>query len=393
MYDMSLAYVIMADVLLKVGRKSTIFLFLVVIFATFILIKEDKHFRFQSTDVAELHVGKLMSQDCSQISARPRTKRLSCKFKFNCSPQLVRFTRDVLAVNLLLLCEDVLQNPGPVTVKCFKCSKTIRRNQGRATCVGCTQPYHLKCLGADFDYSAKCGFCSVAVMNATEEEDLTETTLDFVGDLSEATNQRGLKFLHQNIRSLRGKLAELNILVSQCPNLHIMAFTETWLNNNIADGEVSLLGYSIHRGDRADGPGGGIAVYVKDNLSVIRRSDLEIDFSGECMWLEILLPKAKGFLFGTFYLPRSQSDFLDSFQEVLDCASADNKEMLITGDFNFDLLDTSRPKSIRDLKGIFSSFNLAQLIDKATRITKDSATLLDLFATNFPRNITLAKVT
>ena len=65
-----------------------------------------------------------------------------------------------------------------------------------------------RCLGADFDYSAKCGFCSVAVMNATEEEDLTEATLDFVGDLSEATNQRGLKFLHQNIRSLRGKLAE-----------------------------------------------------------------------------------------------------------------------------------------------------------------------------------------
>ena len=48
----------------------------------------------------------------------------------------------------------------------FKCSKTIRRNQGRATCVGCTQPYHPICLGADFDYSDKCGFCSAAVMNA-----------------------------------------------------------------------------------------------------------------------------------------------------------------------------------------------------------------------------------
>ena len=64
-------------------------------------------------------------------------------------------------------------------------------------------------------------------MNATEEEDFTEATLYFVTNLSEATNQRGLKFLHQNIRSLRGKLAELNILISQCPNLHILAFTET----------------------------------------------------------------------------------------------------------------------------------------------------------------------
>ena len=134
-------------------------------------------------------------------------------------------------------------------------------------------------------------------MNATKEEDFIEATLNFVTNLSEATNQRGLKFLHQNIRS------ELIILISQCPNLHILAFTETWLNDSITDGEVSLPGYSIYRSDRDDGLGGGIAVYVKESLSVIRRSDLEKDFSGECLWLELLLPKAKGILFGTFYRP------------------------------------------------------------------------------------------
>jgi len=80
----------------------------------------------------------------------------------------------------------------------------------------------------DFDYSSKCGLCSITVMNATEEQNLTEAPLDFVGDLSEVTNQRGLKFLHQNLQSLRGKLAELNILVTECPNLHILAFTKTW---------------------------------------------------------------------------------------------------------------------------------------------------------------------
>ena len=36
--------------------------------------------------------------------------------------------------------------------------------------------------------------------------------------------------------------------------------------------------------------------------------------------------------------------------------------------------------------------NFKQLIDKATRITKESSTLLDLFATNSPKNVTLAKV-
>ena len=50
---------------------------------------------------------------------------------------------------------------------------------------------------------------------------------------------------------------ELNIFVSHCPNLHILAFTETWLDNSISDGEVSLPGYSIFRSDRTNGRGGG----------------------------------------------------------------------------------------------------------------------------------------
>ena len=134
----------------------------------------------------------------------------------------------------------MLKNPGPATVKSYKCSKTVR-NQGRATYVGCTQLYHLKCVGAGFDHSSKCSFCSITTTNATEGEHSTEATLNFVTDLSEATNQHGLKFLHQNTRSLRGKLAELYILVSQCPNLHILAFTETWLNSNIADVKYPFL--------------------------------------------------------------------------------------------------------------------------------------------------------
>lgn len=59
----------MADVFFKLGRKSTIYLFLLVIFATFTVIKDDKQFRFESTDVAELHVGKLVSARAARLSS------------------------------------------------------------------------------------------------------------------------------------------------------------------------------------------------------------------------------------------------------------------------------------------------------------------------------------
>ena len=99
-----------------------------------------------------------------------------------------------------------------------------------------------------------------------------------------------------------------------------------------------------------NGRGGGIAFYVKKTLSVIGRADLEKDFVGERMWLELLLPKAKGILFGTFFYRPTES----AFQEVLELANAENKETLITGDFNFDFLDASSCNSTKDMKRILS---------------------------------------
>ena len=150
--------------------------------------------------------------------------------------------------------------------------------------------------------------------------------------------------------------------------------------------------YKILRSDRTNGKGGGIAVFVKGSLSIIRRVDLEQQFPGECILLEILLPKAKGILFGTFYRPPSQTDFMNPFRDVLESASAENKELIVTGDFNCDFLVKSCSKETRELKEIFRNFGLTQLIDKATRTAKESSTLLDLFASNSPGNITFTNV-
>lgn len=110
---------------------------------------------------------------------------------------------------------------------------------------------------------------------------------------------RGLKFIHQN-RSLRKKLNELRVFLTQSPRIHLIALIETWLNSNISDAEVSLPGFTLFKRDRLVEKGGGVAVFVSESINAVRRSDLEID---ESVWIEILLPKSKGLLFGTFYRP------------------------------------------------------------------------------------------
>ena len=147
----------MADVFRGLGQKLTLYLFLAIILASFILRRDDNHSGSVSSSVSQLYLANSVSFDSLRASIHLWTKRSSYKTNStSCNTQLLHLAKDVLFVNLVLLCGDVLQNPGPATLTCFKCSKTIRKNQGRATCVGCTQPYHLKCLSAEFEYSSKC---------------------------------------------------------------------------------------------------------------------------------------------------------------------------------------------------------------------------------------------
>ena len=68
-----------ADVVLSLGRKLTIYLFLSLILASFILRKEHKVYEFVSTDAVELYVAKPISLDSLQVSTRQRTKLPSYK--------------------------------------------------------------------------------------------------------------------------------------------------------------------------------------------------------------------------------------------------------------------------------------------------------------------------
>lgn len=156
-----------------------------------------------------------------------------------------------------------------------------------------------------------------------------------------------------------------------------------------------LPGYSLHRSDRSSKKGGGTAVYVINTLSMVRRPDLE---KSESVWVEINIPKSKGLLIGTYYRAPSESvsqpegNFMDLFNENLDIASSEFKEIIITGDFNCDFL-TSKPNSeTKKLKNIFMSYDLDQQISVPTRITSDCSTLIDLFVTSNPSNISIASV-
>lgn len=99
----------------------------------------------------------------------------------------------------------------------------------------------------------------------------------------------------------------------------------------------------------------GVAVYVQEKLMVTRRDDLEID-TVEALRLEVSLPKSRGFLVGTFYRPDCSSkyydkDFMVKFN-MLDIAAAENKELIVLGDFNCCFMPNKRKSTdCEKLKG------------------------------------------
>ena len=92
-------------------------------------------------------------------------------------------------------------------------------------------------------------------------------------------------------------------------------------------------------------------------------------------------------IFFTSYHQMHQMIFFTSFENLLQTIDNENKEILILGDLNCDLLKPNLNHPTNKLRSLFEIYQLTQLIDEATRITETSSTLIDHFITNEPEKI------
>ena len=164
-------------------------------------------------------------------------------------------------------CNDISLNSGPrLKITCPRYLKTIRKNQGCMTCNSCQSTY-LKCLDDNFKNEHLCHLCyiqhsGISNNNTTLGDDESQQ----LQELLNLQNNRGLKIAHLNIRSLRGKIDEVRVIISKCSDLHILAVNEILLDKELLDDEVKIPGFNICRADRRKG--GGVAIFVRENLTV-----------------------------------------------------------------------------------------------------------------------------
>ena len=129
------------------------------------------------------------------------------------------------------------------------------------------------------------------------------------------------------------------------------------LNPSILSQDLHIQTFRDHeRMDRVGDSHGGIVIYVKENVCYRRRLDLE-PRDVECVWTELTL-KQKQVLFGLFYRPPNldmtyYSLLEDSIHLAVDTGTDD---IIITGDFNSNMLNSQYPRKINSLCQQFSLY-------------------------------------
>lgn len=181
---------------------------------------------------------------------------------------------------------------------------------------------------------------------------------------------------HINAQSLQSHLEEIEILINE-RHIDILCISETWLTSNVQNRFVSIPNFNIYRCDQ--GRGGGVCIYVREELKVtLVSTNLEKVMDIEEVWISVQCHKLPSFIVGCIYRhPHASVATFNHLLDVFRIICLRNKPVFILGDLNDNLLspDNKLGKIIKNMK-------LSQLIDKPTRITPNSSTLLDVIITN-----------
>ena len=192
------------------------------------------------------------------------------------------------------------------------------------------------------------------------------------------------------------KYNDLNAFVQE-DKPSIIILTETWLSASVPDGIIALDGYTIYRSDRNRSKGGGVCIYLADQIfSEFHIKDIGTDLGGvESLFLE-LTTNTTSFVLGCIYRPSSTSIDNDrTLIELILNLTAAHEKVFIFGDFNMaDIrwpIDPSRhhKPSSQFLVDMITSTHLNQLVTQPTRYRLgQSPSTLDLVITSDEHSLT-----
>jgi hypothetical protein len=202
-------------------------------------------------------------------------------------------------------------------------------------------------------------------------------------------HMKDLKIVQLNARSLKKKKSNFIKMVKDMGENTILGINETWLdtsdtdNNWIIDKEL----FDIFRQDRnkentGKKRGGGSMILCPKHLAPKRRLDLELTLSHiESIWIDVTT-NGKKILINLIYNPpeNNHSKFEEFLSNNIDQVVAENKPIIITGDFNQNILC---PLTAQKITNILTPYGMSLCnTTNATRQQGSTETLIDITASD-----------
>ena len=210
---------------------------------------------------------------------------------------------------------------------------------------------------------------------------------DFSGNFKDFT-ENSFSVLHLNIRSLNKNFESFAELYKSLSfKFSIICFSETWSNDENLDKNslFQLEGYSLLHENRKYRRGGGVAIFVHESLCYTKRNDLCINCEAiESLSIEIRNNDGKNIIFNIVYRPPDGDLEVceNYFQSILSHNSIRNKNVILAGDFNINVLDFEQNKKVQNFVNLMFQFGLVPTINKPTRVTNKTISAIDHIVTN-----------
>ena len=188
---------------------------------------------------------------------------------------------------------------------------------------------------------------------------------------------------HLNINSFSFHFDELENLKSKSKkDFQIIGISEARLKiTQETTTNIQLENFNIEHVP-TESANGGVLLYIRKAINYKLRPDLMIYKKRELesVFIEIMENDSKNMAVGCIYRhPCMQhSEFNDEYLKPLsEKLISENKEVILLGDFNIDLLKCDSNKNVSDFLDIIYSTNLVPNITSPTRLTSRSQTLID----------------
>ena len=183
----------------------------------------------------------------------------------------------------------------------------------------------------------------------------------------------------------RGKILQITDIATE-HNSPYICITESHLNQNILDAEISIPGFAVYRSDRRYRSHGGVVTWLRSDLAVMKEHKFS---NGVCDTLSLYIPSLSLVLIN-FYRPpdTSLAEFTEAIEDISNfIRHIEEREgtasptVTLLGDFNFPFLSDWSEMGLES----FSSKIANQEIDEKTvaEKKKQASLLIKFVETHF----------